>query len=120
VNISYFVQIEAERKLEGCSYIAPLEEHCHNSKNTTFQERERERERERNTGRGDAIGSKELRYFSPLAAILEKRRVGPFHWVDMVSGVPPVDITQNERFLGCDTVILVVRYMHCPFIVFSF
>jgi hypothetical protein len=34
-------------------YIAPLEEHCHNSKNTTFQERGK------TTGWGDAIASKE-------------------------------------------------------------
>jgi hypothetical protein len=28
----------------------------------------------------------------------------------MVSGIPPVGITQNERFLSCDTVLLGVRY----------
>jgi hypothetical protein len=39
-------------------YIAPLEEHCHNSKNTTFQERGK------TTGQDDAIASKE-RHFSP-------------------------------------------------------
>jgi hypothetical protein len=27
----------------------------------------------------------------------------------MVSGIPPVGITQNERFLSCDTVILGLR-----------
>jgi hypothetical protein len=30
----------------------------------------------------------------------------------MVSDIPPVGITQNERFLSCDTVLLAVRYMH--------
>jgi hypothetical protein len=54
-------------------HIAPLEEHCHNSKNTTFQERGKP------TGRGDAIVSKEKRHFSPLAAILENKRVTLFH-----------------------------------------
>jgi hypothetical protein len=29
----------------------------------------------------------------------------------MASGVPPVGITQNERFLSCDTVLLGVRYL---------
>jgi hypothetical protein len=30
----------------------------------------------------------------------------------MVSGIPPVDINQNERFfLGCDAVLLGVRYI---------
>jgi hypothetical protein len=53
-------------------YVAPLEEHCHKSKNTTFQERGK------TTGRGDAVASKE-RHFSPLAAILENRRVTLFH-----------------------------------------
>jgi hypothetical protein len=53
-------------------FIAPLEEHCHNSKNTTYQERGK------TTGRGNAIASKE-RHFSPLAAILENRCVTPFH-----------------------------------------
>jgi hypothetical protein len=43
-------------------HIAPPAEHCHNLKNTTFQERGK------TTGRGDAIASKE-RHFSPLAAI---------------------------------------------------
>jgi hypothetical protein len=28
----------------------------------------------------------------------------------MVPGIPPVGITQNERFLSCDTVLLEVRY----------
>jgi hypothetical protein len=28
----------------------------------------------------------------------------------MVSGIPPVGITQNERFLSCDTILLRVRY----------
>jgi hypothetical protein len=45
-------------------HIAPIEEHCHNSKNTAFQERGK------TTGMGDAIASKEQRHFSPLAAIL--------------------------------------------------
>jgi hypothetical protein len=53
-------------------YIAPLEERCHNSKNTTFQERGK------TTGWGDAIASKE-QHFSPLAAILENRCVMQFH-----------------------------------------
>jgi hypothetical protein len=59
-------------------HIALLEENCQNLKNTTFQETGK------TTGRGDAIASKE-RHFSPLAAILENRRVTLFHWVDMVS-----------------------------------
>jgi hypothetical protein len=67
--------------------IASLEENCHNSKNTTFQERGK------TTGRGDAIALKEQRHFSPLADILENRRVTLFHWVDMVSGIPPLGIT---------------------------
>jgi hypothetical protein len=54
-------------------YIAPLEEHCHNPKNTTFQEKGK------TIGRGDAIASKEQRHFSPLAYILENRRVTLFH-----------------------------------------
>jgi hypothetical protein len=29
----------------------------------------------------------------------------------MVSGILPVGITQNERFLSCDTVLLGVRYI---------
>jgi hypothetical protein len=29
----------------------------------------------------------------------------------MVSGIPPVDITQNEPFLSCDTVLLGVRFL---------
>jgi hypothetical protein len=53
--------------------VAPLEENCHNSKNTTFKERGK------TTGWGDAIASKEQRHFSPLAAILENRRVTLFH-----------------------------------------
>jgi len=28
----------------------------------------------------------------------------------MVSGLPPVGITQNERFFSCDTILLGVRY----------
>jgi hypothetical protein len=28
----------------------------------------------------------------------------------MVSGIPPVGIAQNERFLSCDTVLLGVRF----------
>jgi hypothetical protein len=53
-------------------HIAPLEEQCRNSKNTTFQERGN------TTGRGDAVASKE-RHFSPLVAILENRHVTPSH-----------------------------------------
>jgi hypothetical protein len=34
----------------------------------------------------------------PLAIILENRRVTLFHQVDMVSGIPLVGVTQNERF----------------------
>jgi hypothetical protein len=30
----------------------------------------------------------------------------------MVSGIPPVGVTQNERFLSCDTVVLKVQYVH--------
>jgi hypothetical protein len=37
----------------GIDHIALLEEHCHNSKNTTFQEGEK------TTGQGDAVASKE-------------------------------------------------------------
>jgi hypothetical protein len=48
-------------------HIALPEEHFHNSKNTTFQQRGK------TTGRGDAIASKEQRHFSPLVAILEKK-----------------------------------------------
>ena len=29
----------------------------------------------------------------------------------MVSGIPPVGIIQNERFLSCDTVLLGVRFV---------
>jgi hypothetical protein len=33
----------------------------------------------------------------------------------MVSGIPPVDMTQNERFLSCDTILLEVQYSYeCP------
>jgi hypothetical protein len=39
-------------KFFGCKHIEPVEEHCHNSKNTTFQERGK------TTGGGDAITSK--------------------------------------------------------------
>jgi hypothetical protein len=49
-------------------YIAPLEEHCHNSKNTAFQER----------GKITAFASKE-RHFFPLVAILENRCVMLYH-----------------------------------------
>jgi hypothetical protein len=52
--------------------IAPPEEHCHNSKNTTFQERGK------TTGRDNATASKE-RYFLPLMTTLENRCVTPFH-----------------------------------------
>jgi hypothetical protein len=69
----------------------PLEEHCNNSKNTTFQERGI------TIGQGDAITSKE-QHFSPLMAILENRCVTVFHSVNMVSGIPLEGITQNERF----------------------
>jgi hypothetical protein len=51
--------------------IAPPAEHCHNSKNTTLQDRGK------TTGRGAAIASKE-RHFSPLAAILENKHVTLF------------------------------------------
>jgi hypothetical protein len=30
----------------------------------------------------------------------------------MVSGIPPVGITQNKRFSSCDTVILGVEYVN--------
>jgi hypothetical protein len=53
-------------------HVAPLEEHCHKSKNTTFQEKGK------TTGQGDAIPSKERRHFSPLTAILENRSVTLF------------------------------------------
>jgi hypothetical protein len=43
-------------------------------------------------------------------AILEKRHVTLFHWVDVGSDIPPVSITKNERFLSCDSVLIVVRY----------
>jgi hypothetical protein len=49
-----------------------IEEHYHNSKNTTFQERGK------TTGQDDAITSKE-RHFSPVVVILESRRVTLFH-----------------------------------------
>jgi hypothetical protein len=42
-------------------------------KNTTFQDRGE------TTGQGDVVASKEQRHFSPLAAILENRRVTLFH-----------------------------------------
>jgi hypothetical protein len=29
----------------------------------------------------------------------------------MVSGIPPVGITQNELFLNCDTVLIGVRHI---------
>jgi hypothetical protein len=29
----------------------------------------------------------------------------------MVSGIPPVGITQNQRFSSCDTILLGVRYV---------
>jgi hypothetical protein len=70
------------------------------------------REREKTTGQGFAIASKE-RHFSPLAAIFENRPVTLFHSVDMVSGIHPLGITQNERFLSCDTVLLGVRFGSC-------
>jgi hypothetical protein len=53
-------------------HIAPLEEHCHSPKNTTFQERGE------TTGQGDAVASKEQRQFSPLEVILENRLVTLF------------------------------------------
>jgi hypothetical protein len=61
------------KSVNGVEYVAPLAEHCHNSKNPTFQERGKP------TDRNDAIASKEQRRFSPLAAILENRRVTLFH-----------------------------------------
>jgi hypothetical protein len=54
-------------------HIAPLEEHFHNSKNTTFQERGK------TTRLGDAIASKEQQHFFPLATVLENRSVMLFH-----------------------------------------
>jgi hypothetical protein len=87
------------------THISPLAEHCHNSKNTTFQKRVK------TTGRDNTIASKE-QHFSPLATILRNRRVKLFYQVDMVSGIPPMDITQNERFLRCDTLLLGVRYIY--------
>jgi hypothetical protein len=37
----------------------------------------------------------------------------------MVSGIPPVGITQNERFLRYDTILLGVGYVYfCLFIYF--
>jgi hypothetical protein len=54
-------------------------------------------ERGKTTGHSDAITSKE-RHFSPLTAVLENRCVTLFHWVDVVSDIPPVGIPQNERF----------------------
>jgi hypothetical protein len=36
----------------------------------------------------------------------------------MVSGLPPVGITQNERFFSCDTVLLGVRYRTFQFYLF--
>jgi hypothetical protein len=59
-----------------CTSIAPYrtpEEHCHNSKNITFHERGK------STDPGHAIASKDQRHFSPLAAILENRRVTLLH-----------------------------------------
>jgi hypothetical protein len=32
----------------------------------------------------------------------------------MVSGIPPVGVIQNERFLSYDTVLLGVRYVNIP------
>jgi hypothetical protein len=52
--------------------VAPPEEHGHNLKNTTFQEWRKI------TGRVDAVTPKECR-FSPLATILDNRRVTLFH-----------------------------------------
>jgi hypothetical protein len=60
-------------KIRPLTIYRALEEHCHNSKNTTFQERET------TTGQGDAFASKEQRDFFPLADILENRRVTLFH-----------------------------------------
>jgi hypothetical protein len=56
-----------------CTQIAPPAEHCHNLKNTTFQERGK------TTGHGDAIASTEWQHFSPLVTILENRHVTLFH-----------------------------------------
>jgi hypothetical protein len=61
-------------------------------------------DRKKTIGRDDAITSKE-RHFSPLATILENRRVTLFQQVDMVSGIPPVGITQNERFFKVMTLL---------------
>jgi hypothetical protein len=59
--------------MTNVEHIAPVEEHCHNSKNTAFQDIGK------TAGWGEAIASKEQRQFSPLAAILESRRVTIFH-----------------------------------------
>jgi hypothetical protein len=63
---------QQQKQQQWHSHITSLEEHCHNSKYTAFQERGK------TTGWGDAIPSKE-RHFSPLTAILENRRVMLFH-----------------------------------------
>jgi hypothetical protein len=44
---------ETGKKAGRGIHITPLEEHCHNQKNTTFQERGK------STGQGEAIASKE-------------------------------------------------------------
>jgi hypothetical protein len=53
--------LDRQRVKPPLSHFAPIEEHCHNSKNTTFQEKGK------TTGQGDAIASKEQQYFSLLA-----------------------------------------------------
>jgi hypothetical protein len=34
----------------------------------------------------------------------------------MVSGIPPVGMTQNEHFLSCDTVLLGVQCILCGYV----
>jgi hypothetical protein len=74
-------------------HVAPPEEHCHNSKNTTFQERGK------TTGRGDAIVIKRTTTLLPSHGHFRKKCVMLFHWVDMASGIPHVGINQNEWFV---------------------
>jgi hypothetical protein len=38
----------------------------------------------------------------------------------MVSGIPPVGIPQNKRFLSCDTILLQVGYVLLIYIYISF
>jgi hypothetical protein len=75
-----------------CPYLTPLKECCHNSKNTSFQER----------GKKPLAGAMQLHQKNdaspPLVVILENRCLTLFHEVDMVSGIPLVGVTQNEHF----------------------